>query len=199
MTQAVLMVQKRTSCQFSRFLHPWRSKRSCQTSCLSCQDLCLWHSRLGHPCPYLSSAALTGGAKHSPRRFRLGGPEGLFRHFQRKKVTFRFFGHLWRQKCDSQGSQQKTSPLIFLVLLKNAFIASRNAKIGWAGLWNVFLWRKIYVRHEQPLFQIWAFRIEFWEKSRPGMDLICMIDLFSVPLKMLCFVCRWKVQSAKNQ
>ena len=31
----------------------------------------------------------TCGAKHSPRRFRLGGPEGPFRRFQRKKVMVR--------------------------------------------------------------------------------------------------------------
>ena len=69
------------------------------------------------------------GAKHSPRRFRLGGPEGPFRHFQRKKVIFRFFEHLWRQKCHSQGSQQNTSPLNILVLPENNFIASKNRKI----------------------------------------------------------------------
>ena len=53
------------------------------------------------------------GAKHSPRRFRLGGPEGPFQHFQRKKVIFRFFRYLWRRKYDSEGSWQMTSLFVF--------------------------------------------------------------------------------------
>ena len=69
------------------------------------------------------------GAKYSPRRFRLDGPEGPFRCFQPIKVIFRFFGHLWRPKCHSKVSRQNTSPLNILVLPENTFMSSKNQKI----------------------------------------------------------------------
>ena len=63
------------------------------------------------------------GAKHSPRRFRLGGPKGLLRHFQCKKSDSSFFfRHLWRQICHSEGSRQKRSPFVFLVLPRNSIV-----------------------------------------------------------------------------
>ena len=59
--------------------------------------------------------------------FALAGPKGRFATSNAKKLT-RFFGHLWRQKCHSEGSQQNTSPLNILVLSENTFISSKNRK-----------------------------------------------------------------------
>ena len=46
------------------------------------------------------------GAKHSPRRFRLGGLKGPFRHFQRKKVVFVF----WAFVASKMPFRSKTRP-----------------------------------------------------------------------------------------
>ena len=84
-----------------------------------------------------------------------GGPEGPFRHFQRKKVIFRLFRFLWRRKCNSEGSQQNTSPLIVLVLLRNGWISRQN----WLNCWSpkIFCGERIL----NLLFQIQVLRNEF--------------------------------------
>ena len=81
---------------------------------------------------------------------------------------------------------QNTGRIIYFFLLKSdlTFFRGRNF-VRPVGSPKIFLWRKNYVRHEQPPFQVQAFRIEFEEKSGPGMDLICMIDVKMVRSTLL--------------
>ena len=64
------------------------------------------------------------GAKHSPRRFRYGGPEELFRLFQHKKVIFRFFG-IGGVDNPIRKSHAKHVPIEYLSSSKKRFICEK--------------------------------------------------------------------------
>ena len=90
-----------------------------------------------------------------------------------QKSNFRFFGHLWRQKCHSGASLQKMSPLKILVHPENTFKKSKNRKIAWAvGVRNFVFGEKCFAHHELPLWRFLGFRIEFLKEIETRNGLI---------------------------